>query len=50
VTEEDDEKIDSLIKIAPKMGFIQKPTVQEFMLFAVNCARAYVKQAYSAAK
>ena len=50
LTEEEDQKLEDLVKLCHKMAFIKKATVQDFMIFAINCARAYCKQAYETAK
>ena len=47
VTAKEDEKLDPLIKLAYEMEDISKPTLQEFMLFAIDCARERLKVEYA---
>jgi hypothetical protein len=47
MTAEEDEKLDTLIKLAYEMRSITKPTLQEFMLFAIDCARERLKLVYA---
>ena len=40
------EQVQRLIVLAHKLGFIKKPSLQEFMVFAINCAFTYVKEEF----
>ena len=46
LSEEEDAKLPELIDIAYKRGHIQKPTFELYMYFAMNCARAIMKQSH----
>jgi hypothetical protein len=50
VTAEEDEKLDTFIKLVHEMEDISKPTLQEFMLFAIDCARERLKLVYAQRK
>ena len=47
---EEDAKLPSIIEYANKAGYIAKPSFQEFMLFALNCAYTRLKDEYEARK
>jgi hypothetical protein len=43
VTAKEDEKLDTLIKLACEMEDISRPTLQEFILYSIDCARERLK-------
>ncbi|MBA7685059.1 hypothetical protein ES703_93474 [subsurface metagenome] len=47
---EEDAQLPSLIEFAHKAGYITKPTLQEFMVFCINCAFTRLKGDYEARK
>lgn len=47
---EEDGKLPKLIQYAHKAEYIEKPSFQEFMLFALNCAYARLKDEYEQRK
>jgi len=44
---EEEAKLEKLIEFAHKMGSITKPSLQEFMVFAINCAYEHLKKEYT---
>lgn len=50
LSEEDDARLPKLIEIAYRLGVIKKRSFQEYMIFALNCAYAHVKQEYEQMK
>jgi hypothetical protein len=46
VAADEDEKLDILIELAYEMRSISKLTLQEFMLFSIDCARERLKPEY----
>lgn len=39
-------KLNNLIVYAHKAGFINKPTLQEFVIFAIGCSELQLRQHY----
>jgi hypothetical protein len=50
VTAKEDEKLDTLIKLAYEMEDISRPTLQEFILYSIDCARERLKLVYAQRK
>lgn len=48
--EEDDKLTNSLIPLAYKLKCISAPSLQNYMIFALNCAYVQLKQVYEAQK
>lgn len=44
--EEEDAKLPRLIELAHRLGLIKKQSLQEFMIFSINCAYDYIKREY----
>jgi hypothetical protein len=47
VTAKEDDKLGVIIDLDYEMQNISKPTLQEFMLFAIDCARERLKLVYA---
>jgi hypothetical protein len=43
---EEDAKLPTLIEVAYKRGYIQKPTFEQYMYFSMNCALTLMRQAH----
>jgi len=50
MTAEEDEKLDTLIKLACEMEDISKPTLQEFIMYSIDCARERLRLVYAQRK
>lgn len=50
LSEEDDARLPKLVELAYRLGLIKKRSFQEYMIFALNCAYAHIKQEYEQVK
>jgi len=50
VTEGEGERLPTLIKYAKQAGYIKKESIQDFMIFALNCAFSRLKGEYEQRK
>lgn len=47
LTPDDETRVNALIQYAYKSGFIPKPSLQEFMEFAIQCADSLLEKHHS---